>query len=111
MITRKQMECLRAIDTYVKSFGYPPSYSDLRISLNLASNSGVIRLIGQLQECGFINRLPYRRRALEITEQGQVVLGYRNSPPVTSDREYFIFDPETQTLKPVNISDKRLCIK
>src|SRR5690606_17738043 len=44
----------------------PPSFDEMKDALDLASKSGIHRLITALEERGFIRRLPNRARALEV---------------------------------------------
>lgn len=46
--------------------GVPPSFEEMRGALKLKSKSGIHRLITGLEERGFIRRLAYRARALEV---------------------------------------------
>src|ERR1700756_1074324 len=66
MLTRKQLELLRFIHERLKESGVPPSFDEMKDALELASKSGIHRLITALEERGFIRRLPNRARALEI---------------------------------------------
>jgi repressor LexA len=50
----------------MKESGVPPSFDEMKDALNLASKSGIHRLITALEERGFIRRLPNRARALEV---------------------------------------------
>jgi|TARA_R110002126_G_scaffold35665_20_gene109457 repressor LexA len=66
MLTRKQQELLFFIHERMKESGIPPSFDEMKDALDLASKSGIHRLITALEERGFIRRLPNRARALEI---------------------------------------------
>ena len=66
MLTRKQQELLLFIHERMKESGIPPSFDEMKDALDLASKSGIHRLITALEERGFIRRLPNRARALEI---------------------------------------------
>ncbi len=66
MLTRKQHELLLFIHERMKESGIPPSFDEMKEALNLASKSGIHRLITALEERGFIRRLPNRARALEV---------------------------------------------
>lgn len=66
MLTRKQHELLLFIHERLKESGIPPSFDEMKEALNLASKSGIHRLITALEERGFIRRLPNRARALEV---------------------------------------------
>jgi repressor LexA len=66
MLTRKQHELLLFIHERLKETGIPPSFDEMKLALDLASKSGIHRLITALEERGFIRRLPNRARALEV---------------------------------------------
>ena len=66
MLTRKQLELLVFIHERLKEAGIPPSFDEMKEALDLASKSGIHRLITALEERGFIRRLPNRARALEV---------------------------------------------
>ncbi|NJM51296.1 MAG: transcriptional repressor LexA [Sphingomonadales bacterium] len=68
MLTVKQNELLRFIHERLEESGVSPSFEEMKDALNLKSKSGVHRLIGALEERGFIRRLPNRARALEILQ-------------------------------------------
>ena len=66
MLTKKQHELLMFIHERMKESGIPPSFDEMKDALDLASKSGIHRLITALEERGFIRRLPNRARALEV---------------------------------------------
>jgi len=71
MLTRKQHELLMFIHERIKETGVSPSFDEMKEALNLASKSGIHRLITALEERGFLRRLPHRARALEVTKLPQ----------------------------------------
>ena len=66
MLTRKQHELLHFINDRLKQEGVPPSFDEMKDALELASKSGIHRLITALEERGFIRRLANRARAIEV---------------------------------------------
>jgi repressor LexA len=66
LLTQRQLQLLTYIHTYVREHRVPPSFEEMRNALALKSKSGVHRLISGLEERGYIRRLAYRARALEI---------------------------------------------
>ena len=66
MLTAKQNELLRFIHERLEGSGISPSFEEMKEALDLKSKSGVHRLIGALEERGFIRRLANRARALEV---------------------------------------------
>ncbi|WP_174300496.1 transcriptional repressor LexA [Caulobacter sp. S45] len=68
MLTRKQHELLMFIHERIKESGVSPSFDEMKDALDLASKSGIHRLITALEERGFLKRLPHRARALEVVK-------------------------------------------
>jgi repressor LexA len=66
MLTPKQHELLLFINRRINETGFSPSFDEMKEALNLASKSGIHRLITALEERGFLRRLPHRARALEV---------------------------------------------
>lgn len=66
MLTSKQKELLLFINERIQETGVSPSFDEMKDALNLASKSGIHRLITALEERGFIRRLAHRARALEV---------------------------------------------
>jgi repressor LexA len=75
MLTRKQQELLLFIHERMKESGIPPSFDEMKDALDLASKSGIHRLITALEERGFIRRLPNRARALEVIKLPEAYSG------------------------------------
>ena len=68
MLTRKQHELLMFIHERIRETGVSPSFDEMKAALDLASKSGIHRLITALEERGFIRRLAHRARALEVVK-------------------------------------------
>ena len=66
MLTKKQLELLRFIKLRMDEDGVPPSFDEMKDALQLASKSGIHRLVKALEERGYIRRLPNRARAVDI---------------------------------------------
>ncbi|MEM6535135.1 MAG: transcriptional repressor LexA [Pseudomonadota bacterium] len=73
MLTSKQRELLLFIHERIKADGVSPSFDEMKEALNLASKSGIHRLIVALEERGFIRRLANRARALEVLKMPEAV--------------------------------------
>jgi repressor LexA len=71
MLTKKQHELLMFIHERIKETGVSPSFDEMKDALDLASKSGIHRLITALEERGFLRRLPHRARALEVVKMPQ----------------------------------------
>jgi repressor LexA len=66
VLTQRQLQLLRFIQDYVRDRDVSPSFEEMRAALKLRSKSGIHRLISGLEERGYIRRLAYRARALEV---------------------------------------------
>ena len=78
MLTQRQHQLLEFIHGYMSDHGVPPSFEEMRDALKLKSKSGIHRLITGLEERGYIRRLAYRARALEVVRMPP---NWRGSPP------------------------------
>ncbi len=65
-LTPKQRDLLDFIKAYAAAKETAPSFDEMREALGLKSKSGIHRLVGALEERGFIRRLVNRARAIEI---------------------------------------------
>lgn len=66
MLTAKQKTLLQFIHLRLKQDGVSPSFDEMKDAVGLKSKSGIHRLIGALEERGFLERLPNRARALRV---------------------------------------------
>lgn len=69
-LTPKQAECLAFIREYIAQHGHSPSYDEIALALNLASKSGVFRLIKALERRGYLRRMSGIGRSIALTKQG-----------------------------------------
>ena len=87
MITNKlsprQIETLRHIHQFALARGLPPTISDLRKALRVASDQAVIELLVRLERRGLIERTPGQARALNLTKEGRLVIGAPTAQPST----------------------------
>jgi repressor LexA len=83
MLTRKQRELLMFIHERIKETGISPSFDEMKDALNLASKSGIHRLITALEERGFVRKLAHRARAIEVVRLPEQAT---TSAPVVSIR-------------------------
>jgi repressor LexA len=68
MLTKKQYQLLLLIRDRMNRDGVAPSFDEMKDALQLKSKSGIHRLIGSLEERGFLRRLPHKARALEVVK-------------------------------------------
>ena len=66
MLTRRQHDLLMFLNQSTQITGISPSFDEMRVALGMKSKSGVHRLVSALEERGFIRRLAYRSRAIEV---------------------------------------------
>jgi len=69
MLTRKQSLLLRFIQAFMEKNAYAPSYDEMMTATGESSKSGIYRLIKGLEQRGFIRRLPYQARAIELVRK------------------------------------------
>jgi len=67
MLTQKQRDLLLFIHERMTQGDIAPSFDEMKDALDLKSKSGIHRLITGLVERGYLQRLPNRARALEVT--------------------------------------------
>ena len=66
MLTRKQRELLMFLEERISQSGVTPSFEEMKDKVGLKSKSGIHRLISALEDRGFIKKLPFKARAIEI---------------------------------------------
>ncbi len=80
MLTKKQKELLVFIHDRLKDGGVAPSFDEMKDALDLKSKSGIHRLITGLVERGYLQRLPNRARAVEVTRLPDDIAGAASTP-------------------------------
>ena len=66
MLTKKQRELLLFLEERISQSGVTPSFEEMKKKVGLKSKSGIHRLISALEDRGFIKKLPFKARAIEI---------------------------------------------
>lgn len=66
MLSKRQAELLQFLETSIRLDGTCPSHQEICEALGLGSKSQVHRLVGILEEKGFLKRLPGRSRSIEV---------------------------------------------
>ena len=66
MLTKKQHELLLFLEERISDSGVTPSFEEMKRKVGLKSKSGIHRLISALEDRGFIKKLPFKARAIEI---------------------------------------------
>lgn len=101
MLTRKQHELLMFIHERIKETGVSPSFDEMKDALDLASKSGIHRLITALEERGFLRRLAHRARALEVVKLPQQATSAAPSQGRQTFKPQVIEGERPETLPPV----------
>jgi len=71
MITQKQVQVLKTIDTYIKEKGYSPTVREIGDILDLKSSSTVQSHLDNLEKLGCISRAGSNARTLCVTDKGK----------------------------------------
>nr|WP_238590019.1 hypothetical protein [Pseudonocardia sp. AL041005-10] len=67
MVQRQVLDCIR---DHVRSYGYPPTIRHIGAQVGVSSTSSVVHQIRQLEQKGYLQRDPYRQRALRVVDGG-----------------------------------------
>ena len=78
MLTPRQAELLAYIDAETRRNGYCPSFLEMQAHLGISSKGNIHAMLAQLERRGFIRKLRYQSRAIEVIRRPQ------GSAPVTS---------------------------
>ena len=73
MLTRKQHELLMFLEERISKSGVTPSFEEMKDKVGLKSKSGIHRLISALEDRGFIKKLPFKARAIEILKLPNII--------------------------------------
>ena len=92
MLTQRQLQLLKFIQSYSHEHGVSPSFDEMQAALKLQSKSGIHRLISGLEERGYIRRLAYRARALEVVRP-------LAEGPVGSELDTTPFEPSSNVVR------------
>lgn len=79
-LTKRQKQMLSIIYNHIKDSGYPPTFEEMRESLNVSSNQSVIDLLNKLEQKKVIKRSESAARGLVILPLGYEIL--KQSPLV-----------------------------
>lgn len=74
MITRKQVEILKAIIDYITTKGFSPTVREIGEAVGLQSTSTVHMHLDSLEKLGCISRVTASPRALAVTNEGMRLL-------------------------------------
>lgn len=82
IITKRQKEVLNIIYNHIKSFGFPPSFEELKEELGISSNQSLLDLFKNLEQKRFIERREGIARAIRILKRGFEILNKNPLVPV-----------------------------
>ena len=86
MLTKKQHELLLFLEERITQTGVTPSFEEMKNKVGLKSKSGIHRLISALEYRGFIRKLPFKARAIEILKSPNIRSKSSNNKVVTLDK-------------------------
>lgn len=81
-ITTRQAQVLKLIYNSISDSGYPPTLAELRDSLEVSSNQGVLDILKLLEDKGYIEKAEGMARGLRILDKGIQELGLKQIAPV-----------------------------
>lgn len=80
-ITKRQKDMLLILYRYIQDTGYPPTFEEMRESLNVSSNQSVIDLLSKLENKRFLKRNASAARGITLLPLGYEALG---KPPLAA---------------------------
>ncbi|MAI89428.1 transcriptional repressor LexA [Ponticaulis sp.] len=104
MLTVKQRELLLFINQRIQETGVSPSFDEMKEALDLASKSGIHRLITALEERGFLRRLANRARALEVIKLPDSVVPNSQARPTGPFKPEIVSTTEAAPPPPQDMS-------
>ena len=87
MLTKKQHELLLFLEERISQYGVTPSFEEMKNKVGLKSKSGIHRLISALEDRGFIKKLPFKARAIEIIKSPNTKSKSSGHNPDTLDKQ------------------------
>ena len=87
MLTKKQHELLIFLEERISQSGVTPSFEEMKNKVGLKSKSGIHRLISALEDRGFIKKLPFKARAIEILKSPNIKSKPSDHKPDTLDKQ------------------------
>ena len=69
MLTPKQLKLLKFLIEYKKEKQYMPSFKEMKVYMNVKSNSVVYHMLGYIEWKGYIKRYPAHARAITILRE------------------------------------------
>lgn len=73
---QKMQDILSFIETYLKNFGYPPTYREISVGVKLKSINSIKKYLDKLENLGLISRKNFKSRSIEIVKQKQETVNF-----------------------------------
>ncbi len=80
-VTERQKELLGVIYEHIKGSGYPPTFEEMRETLEVSSNQSILDLLEKLKRASLINRNESAARGISIRPLGYEILGKPSLAP------------------------------
>lgn len=80
-LTKRQQELLEIIYKYIKNSGYPPTFEEMKDSLNVSSNQSVIDLLTKLEAHKLIKRSESQARSIVLLPLAYEILNVPRLAP------------------------------
>ena len=74
MMTAKQRLTFDFLAGFHDQNGFMPSYEEIMQGTGRSTKSGICKMLHKIQSLGYIQKISYRARAIEITEKGYDLL-------------------------------------
>ena len=87
MLTKKQHQLFLFLEERISQSGVTPSFEEMKNKVGLKSKSGIHRLISALEDRGFIKKLPFKARAIEIIKSPNTKSKSSGHNPDTLDKQ------------------------
>ena len=87
MLTKKQHQLFLFLEERISQSGVTPSFEEMKNKVGLKSKSGIHRLISALEDRGFIKKLPFKARAIEIIKSPIIKSKSSDHKPDTLDKQ------------------------
>ena len=65
-LTEKQLKLFKFIKSYISKKNISPSYDEMKVAIGAKSKCGIAARIKQLEERGWIKKLPGKARSIQI---------------------------------------------
>lgn len=78
-LTQSQARVLDFASAFIAEHGYSPKYTEIAKGAGFVTKSRVCTIVGQLEERGFVKRLPHRARSLTIVQNNNVSTAHKIS--------------------------------